>query len=318
MSEVIIKPLSDVQELRRRLKAIDATIHLKENAEMARYTTLHLGGTADLMANPEKPEQIPIIIDMAREMGIPVTVIGNGSNLLVKSGGIRGLVIRICRDMQGIEVNGDRMRILAGTMMSTVAMMAAEQELGGLTFASGIPGTIGGGTYMNAGAYGGELSQVVTMVEGYNMQGEPFCYARPDMQFGYRSTRLMKENKIITHVTVQLPQGKRDELLAEMVEFNRRRAEKQPLTFFSAGSTFKRPEGMFAAQLIDECGLKGAQVGGAQVSEKHAGFLLNRGGTPEDFLALIAHVQRVVYRQKGVKLEPEVRILGEDAPETAV
>lgn len=285
---------------------------------MARYTTLHLGGTADLMANPEMPEQIPLIIDMAREMGIPVTVIGNGSNLLVKSGGIRGLVIRICRDMQGIEVNGDRMRILAGTMMSTVAMMAAERELGGMTFASGIPGTIGGGTYMNAGAYGGEMSQVVTMVEGYNMQGEPFCYTRPDMQFDYRSTRLMKENKIITHVTVQLPQGKHDELLAEMVEFNRRRAEKQPLTLFSAGSTFKRPEGMFAAQLIDECGLKGAQIGGAQVSDKHAGFLVNRGGTPEDFLALIAHVQRVVYRQKGVKLEPEVKILGEDLPGTIV
>ena len=183
-----------------------------------------------------------------------------------------------------------------------------------MTFASGIPGTIGGGVYMNAGAYGGEMSQVVTLVEGYNMAGEPFRYSRPDLHFGYRFSRLMKENKIITHVTVQLPPGQREDLLAEMVDFNRRRAEKQPLTFFSAGSTFKRPEGAFAAQLIDECGLKGARIGGAQVSEKHAGFLINRGGTAEDFLALMAHVQRVVYRQKGVKLEPEIKILGEDAP----
>ena len=193
-------------------------------------------------------------------------------------------------------------------------MAAADCDLGGLTFASGIPGTIGGGLYMNAGAYGGEMSQVVTLVEGYNMAGEPFRYSRPDLHFGYRFSRLMKENKIITHVTVQLPPGQREELLAELVDFNRRRAEKQPLTFFSAGSTFKRPEGAFAAQLIDECGLKGARIGGAQVSEKHAGFLINRGGTAEDFLALMAHVQRVVYRQKGIKLEPEIKILGEDAP----
>ena len=241
-------------------------------------------------------------------------VIGNGSNLLVRSGGIRGLVIRICRNLRGVEVNGDRIRAQAGTMMSSLSMAAADCDLGGLTFASGIPGTIGGGVYMNAGAYGGEMSQVVTLVEGYNMAGEPFRYSRPDLHFGYRFSRLMKENKIITHVTVQLPPGKREDLLAEMVDFNRRRAEKQPLTFFSAGSTFKRPEGAFAAQLIDECGLKGARIGGAQVSEKHAGFLINRGGTAEDFLALMAHVQRVVYRQKGVKLEPEIKILGEDAP----
>lgn len=314
MSETGNMEQSALRELTERLQAEDPTLHLEAHADMARYTTLHLGGPADLMAAPDTPEQIPLMIDTARELGVPVTVMGNGSNLLVKSGGIRGLVIRICRNMQGMEVDGDRIHIQAGAMMSTAAMLAAEHDLGGLTFASGIPGTIGGGVYMNAGAYGGELSQTVTLVEGYNMQGEPFRYSRPDMQFGYRFSRLMKESKIITQVTVQLPQGKRTELLAEMVEFNRRRAEKQPLTLFSAGSTFKRPEGLFAAQLIDECGLKGAQIGGAQVSEKHAGFLVNRGGTAEDFLALMAHVQRVVYRQKGVKLEPEVKILGEDAP----
>ena len=239
---------------------------------------------------------------------------GNGSNLLVKDGGLRGVVLRLCRDMQGMEINGNRIRIQSGAMMSTLANAAADAELGGLTFASGIPGTVGGGAYMNAGAYGGEMSQVVTLVEGYDMKGEPFRYTRPEMEFTYRHSRLMNEDKIITRVTFQLPQGRREDLLAEMVEFNRRRADKQPLTQFSAGSTFKRPPEGYAAQMIDECGLKGCAIGGAQVSEKHAGFLINQGGTAADFLALMAHVQRVVYERKGVMLEPEVRILGTDAP----
>ena len=214
-----------LQALTLRLKDAAPTLQLEENADMARYTTLHLGGPADLLANPDDPAQIPLLIDTARALEIPVTVIGNGSNLLVRSGGIRGLVIRICRDMRGMEISGDRIRAQAGTMMSTLSMAAADSNLGGLTFASGIPGTIGGGVYMNAGAYGGEMSQVVTLVEGYNMAGEPFRYSRPDLHFGYRFSRLMKENKVITHVTVQLPPGKREDLLAEMVEFNRRRAE---------------------------------------------------------------------------------------------
>ena len=199
-------------------------------------------------------------------------------------------------------------------MMSTLSMAAAQANLAGLTFASGIPGTVGGGVYMNAGAYGGEMSQVVTLVEGCSMTGEPFRYTRPEMQFSYRHSRLMDENKLITHVTFQLRPGKREELLAEMVDFNTRRAEKQPLTQFSAGSTFKRPVNGYASVMVDQCGLKGFTVGGAQVSEKHAGFMINKGGTAADFLALMAHVQHVVYEEKGVMLEPEVRILGEDAP----
>lgn len=206
---------STLRELTLRLKNAAPTLQLEENADMARYTTLHLGGPADLMANPDDPAQIPLLIETAKELDVPVTVIGNGSNLLVRSGGIRGLVVRICRNLRGVEVNGDRIRAQAGTMMSSLSMAAADCDLGGLTFASGIPGTIGGGVYMNAGAYGGEMSQVVTLVEGYNMAGEPFRYSRPDLHFGYRFSRLMKENKIITHVTVQLPPGQREDLLAE-------------------------------------------------------------------------------------------------------
>ena len=300
--------------LENRLRAADEHLSVKRDAPMARYTSLHLGGLADLLVSPDKPEQIQMLLKAAREMEIPVLIIGNGSNLLVKDGGIRGLVIRLCRDMQHLEVMGDRIRAEAGAMMSTVSMAAATANLAGLTFASGIPGTVGGGVYMNAGAYGGEMSQVVTLVEGFDMNGEPFSYTRPELMFSHRYSRLMDEEKLITHVTFQLQPGDREALLAEMVDFNTRRADKQPLTQFSAGSTFKRPANGYASAMIDQCGLKGFTIGGAQVSEKHAGFCINKGGTAADFLALMAHVQKVVQEKFGVLLEPEVRILGEDAP----
>ena len=303
-----------IDALEGRLQAADATLRLMRNAPMARYTTLHLGGPASLLACPEKPEQVQLLLKEAHALDVPVIIIGNGSNLLVKDGGIRGLVIRLCRDMQHIEVQGNTIRAEAGAMMSTLSMAAAEANLAGLTFASGIPGTVGGGVYMNAGAYGGEMAQVVSQVEGFDMTGKPFSYTREEMDFGHRHTRLMDENKLITHVTFQLQPGKREELLAEMVDFNTRRAEKQPLTQFSAGSTFKRPPNGFASAMIDQCGLKGCTIGGAQVSEKHAGFCINKSGTAADFLALMAHVQQAVQERFGVMLEPEVQILGEDAP----
>ena len=169
---------------------------------------------------------------------------------------------------------------------------------------------------MNAGAYGGEMSQVVVRVDAFRRDGSPVSFSRPELAFGYRHSALQQQDVAVYRVVFQLPGGDREELLQEMVELNRRRAEKQPLNYPSAGSTFKRPAGFYAAALIDECGLRGYTLGGAQVSEKHAGFLLNRGGTAADFLALMAHVQQVVWEKKGVRLEPEVRILGEDAPVT--
>ena len=306
--------MTDLTALNTLESRLNGSMKLIRMAPMAQYTTLRLGGPADLLAEPATPEQLVQLLKAAHELHIPVTLMGHGSNLLVKDGGIRGLVIRICREMRRIEVQGDTLRAEAGAMLSSLAMTAAENSLGGLTFASGIPGTVGGGVYMNAGAYGGEMSQVVTLVEGYDMTGEPFQYNHYEMQFGHRHTRLMDEGKLITHVTFQLHPGKREELLAEMVDFNTRRADKQPLTNFSAGSTFKRPPEGYAAQMIDECGLKGASIGGAQVSEKHAGFCINNGGTAADFLQLIAQVQKAVHEKFGTMLEPEVRILGEDAP----
>ena len=300
-------------ELTNALRRQAPELRLEENALMAGYTTLRLGGPADLMAHPSTPEQLLLLLTEAKRLNVPVTLIGHGSNLLVRDGGIRGLVIRVCREMREIRVDGNVLRAQSGAMMSAVAMAAAEHSLGGLTFASGIPGTIGGGVYMNAGAYGGELCQVVKRVEGYEMDGTPFSYTGDEMNFSHRYSRLMDENKVVTYVTCQLHSAKREELLAEMVELNRRRADKQPLTLPSAGSTFKRPAGGYASAMVDQCGLKGLTIGGAQVSEKHAGFLVNRGGTAADFLALMAEVQRVVHERFGVMLEPEVRILGEDS-----
>ena len=307
-----------VTALEARLRTADEHLSVKRNVLMARYTTLHLGGPADILVCPTTTAQLQMLLKAAHELEIPAVIIGNGSNLLVKDGGIRGLVIRMCRDMQHIEAQGSQLRAEAGAMMSTLSMAAAQTNLAGLTFASGIPGTVGGGVYMNAGAYGGEMSQVVTLVEGFDMTGEPFRYTRDEMAFSHRYSRLMDENKIITHVTFQLRPGNREALLAEMVDFNTRRAEKQPLTKFSAGSTFKRPPNGYASAMIDQCGLKGFAIGGAQVSEKHAGFCINKGGTAADFLALIAHVQQVVQEKFDTLLEPEVRILGEDAPITGV
>ena len=213
-----------------------------------------------------------------------------------------------------MTVTGQRMTVLAGTSMSAAANEAAANNLAGLVFASGIPGTVGGGAYMNAGAYGGEMRQVIARVDCFDMQGNPVSFSREELNFGHRHS-VLQERPVAAHtIHFELTPGDGAALRQEMAELNRRRAEKQPLNYPSAGSTFKRPEGNYASALIDQCGLKGCAIGGAQVSEKHAGFLLNRGGTAADFLALMAHVQQVVRTQTGVQLEPEVCILGEDAP----
>ena len=280
---------------------------------MAHHTTLQLGGPAQILAQPKDREELRWLLQEAAGRGIPVTVIGNGSNLLVRDGGIRGLVIKIGPAMSQITVNGCKIHAQGGATLARVSQTAAQEGLEGLAFAGGIPGTVGGGVYMNAGAYGGEMCQVVTRVEGLTREGEPFSYTGDEMKFSYRKSRVQQEKSLITDVYLTLVPGNKEAIFARMNELNRQRREKQPLTVPSAGSTFKRPEGYYAAALIDECGLKGLQVGGAQVSEKHAGFLTNaQGGTAADFLALIAKVQQIVLREKGVKLETEVEILGEE------
>ena len=282
------------------------------NAEMRQYTTLKLGGPADWLAFPRNREEITALFDEARQAGIPVTVIGHGSNLLVPDSGIRGLVIRVERNMRAIRREGNRLTAQAGAMLGSVAAAAAEAGLTGLEFASGIPGTIGGGMAMNAGAYGGEMKDVTVRVDGVRPDGTALSLSREEMQFGYRTSAVQALDMIVTEVMLELQPGDPQAIRERMAELNAKRAEKQPLDVPSAGSTFKRPEGFFAAALIDQCGLKGYSVGGAQVSMKHAGFLVNLGDSSADYLALVRSVQRIVKERAGVELETEIRILGEE------
>ena len=282
------------------------------DAEMSQYTTLKLGGPADFLAFPRSREEIAAMFKEAGENGIPVTVIGHGSNLLVLDGGIRGLVIRVDKNMRGIYRHGNRIIADAGAMLSAVASFAADAGLTGLEFASGIPGTVGGGVTMNAGAYDGEMSQVVVQVDGVYPDGKPVSFSGAEMAFGYRTSAVKEKNFVVTEVTFELKEGDPAAVRARMRELNALRAEKQPLDVPSAGSTFKRPEGFYAAALIDQCGLKGYSVGDAMVSMKHAGFLVNLGKSSADYLALMEKVRSIVEERAGVRLEPEIRILGEE------
>ena len=272
------------------------------NAPMREYTTLRLGGPADWLAFPRNRGEIDALIREAGSAGMPVTVIGHGSNLLVLDGGIRGLVIRVEKNMREIRIEGNRLTAEAGAMLISAAQAAAAAGLSGLEFAGGIPGTVGGGVTMNAIAWAECLRQDGTVIR----------LDREALGLGYRHSAVMDQGLIVTEAAFDLIPGKEEEIRLTMAELNARRAEKQPLDLPSAGSTFKRPEGAFAAALIDQCGLKGYSVGGARVSEKHAGFLINTGDSSEDFLTLMRQVQRIVAERAGILLEPEIRIVGEE------
>ena len=282
------------------------------NAPMKAYTSLRLGGPADYLAFPRSGEEIAALLAEAGKAGLPVTVIGRGSNLLVLDGGIRGLVIRVERGMKAVRAEGNRLRAQAGASLASLAAAAAAAGLQGVAFASGIPGAVGGGLVMNAGAYGGELADVTAEVHVLRRDGTPLTLSREELDFGYRHSLLQERDWIVTEAVFELSEGDPAEIRGKMAELNARRQEKQPLDQPSAGSTFRRPEGFFAAALIDQCGLKGYRIGGAMVSKKHAGFLLNTGESSADFLALMRKVQQIVEDRTGVRLEPEIRILGEE------
>ena len=283
-------------------------------APMARYTTFRVGGPADVLVNIADAREIATALRAAKHAGVSATVIGNGSNLLVRDGGIRGLVIRIAGECAAIRREGNLVYAKAGISMSAAAQFALAEGLAGLAEMAGIPGTLGGGVIMNAGAYGGELSQVVTRVDAISLSdGKPVCFQGGELGFSYRHSAMMDADVIVTDVVMQLTPCDPDAIRARMDECARARREKQPLNFPSAGSTFKRPAGMFAAKLIDDCGLRGLRIGDAQVSEKHTGFVVNLGqATAHDILALMDEIKSRVYEATGVTLDPEVRILGED------
>ena len=284
---------------------------LLRDEPMAAHTTFRIGGPADWMFFPESEEQVVAAMDAARALGVPVLVLGNGSNLIVRDGGIRGLVIALGERMSEVRVDGNVVSAQAGASLKRVAATAQAAGLTGLEFASGIPGTLGGGCAMNAGAYGGQLSDSLVDARVL-LDGAVRTLTREEMQMGYRTTLPLRRGGIVLGARFALEPGDGAAILERMRELNARRREKQPLNFPSAGSVFKRPEGHFAGALIEQAGLKGASIGGAQVSPKHAGFIVNTGGaTAADVLALIAYVQREVLRTSGVHLETEVRIIGE-------
>lgn len=301
-----------MQKLMDQLLQSFSADQLLVNEPMSGHTTFRVGGPADLLAMPAREEQLLFALSAARECGVPTLVIGNGSNLLVRDGGIRGLVIQLGERFADIRTEGTRLTARAGAPLSRVASAAQAAGLSGLEFASGIPGTLGGGCAMNAGAYGGQLSDALDWARVL-LNGRVETLNNAEMEMGYRSTRPLREGGIVLEASFLLKQDDGEAILSRMKDLNARRREKQPLNYPSAGSTFKRPEGYFAGALIEQAGLKGRRVGGAAVSEKHAGFIVNLGGaTAQDILQLMAVVREEVLKRSGVTLEPEVRVVGED------
>ncbi len=281
---------------------------------MWKHTTFRVGGEADCFVRISSPSQLAGLIPRLKENKIPWFIMGNGSNLLVGDKGFRGVILQIGSKMGALSTEGSRIRAGAGALLSAAAKYAMEQGLSGLEFASGIPGTVGGGVMMNAGAYGGEMKQVIRSVTVLDENGRVFELEGGAMEFGYRTSVIKRRRLIVLEAVMALEAGDREEIRVKMEELAARRKEKQPLEFASAGSTFKRPEGYFAGKLIMEAGLRGYGVGGARVSEKHCGFVINAGeACAADIAAVIKEVQRRVKEHSGVSLETEVIFLGDFA-----
>ena len=284
-----------------------------ENAPMSKYTSFKCGGNASLLIIPDSIGGTKMIIDFCREKGVEPLVIGNGSNLLVTDGGINNVVIKIGSKLSRIELIDDTtIYCEAGASMKSLCMFALENSLSGLEFAYGIPGTLGGAVYMNAGAYGGEMKDILHACQHIDKDGEFGALEKDELDLSYRHSAYTDNGYTILSAVLKMKKGDKAEIKEAMDLNLRKRKEKQPLEFGSAGSTFKRPEGYFAGALIEQSGLKGYTVGGAQVSEKHAGFVINKNGaTATDVITLIRDVQNKVYEKFGVKLETEVKIIGE-------
>lgn len=293
-----------------RLRDMELQVSLGE--PMKKHTTFQVGGPADYFVTPRNAEEIQKAAEACREMEIPYFILGNGSNLLVSDKGYRGAVIHIGKALGQVRTEENRIYAGAGATLAKVASKALEEGLTGLEFASGIPGTLGGAVVMNAGAYGGEMVQVIRQVTVLTKEGEVKKLGLEELDMGYRKSCILPMKYIVTEAELELEPGDKAQIKAKMDDLASRRKEKQPLEFPSAGSTFKRPEGYFAGKLIMDAGLSGFSMGGACVSEKHCGFVVNKGGaTAEDILTLCREVKRRVQEKFGVSLEMEVRTLGD-------
>ena len=280
---------------------------------MRNHTTFKIGGPVDVMIIVEDENELIDAVKICRDNNIEFLIMGNGSNLLIKDGGIRGLVLKVNEGFNQVQVDGNKIYCQAGALLSTVSKTALKHSLKGSEFTSGIPGTIGGAITMNAGAYGGEMKDIISKVRVINSNNEIIEYTNEEMNFRYRNSRVADDNLIVLGVEISLEQGKYDEINEVMKDLTYKRTSKQPLEFPSGGSTFKRPEGYFAGKLIQDAGLKGLRRGGAQVSEKHSGFVINVDGADcKDVLELISVIQKVVRDKFDVELEREIKLLGED------
>lgn len=301
----------DVMIDARLFEAVFSPDKIRLDEPMSAHTTFRTGGSADIMLLPSETEEIARATEICGENGIPYCIIGNGSNLLVADKGIRGAVIKLGRGFSKVSVSGCTVAAQAGALLSSAANAALRHSLKGMEFASGIPGSVGGAVCMNAGAYGGEMKDVVKEVKVF-CGGRVKSLSNAEAGFVYRSSRIMQEGMIVLEMSAELEEGSYDEIKALMDDLNERRRTKQPVDKPSAGSTFKRPEGNFAGRLIEEAGLRGFSVGGAQVSEKHCGFVINKGGaTSSDIIELIDIIKKRVFESSGIMLEEEVRKIGE-------
>ncbi len=302
MSKTILEALKDI--IPEKLILIDEP--------MSNHTTFKIGGNADVYIKPESIEQISTIIKACIDNCEPYFILGNGSNLLVSDKGYRGVVIQIYNNLDSIIIEDTKIKVSAGALLSKMANIAKENSLTGMEFAAGIPGTIGGGTVMNAGAYGGELKDIIDTVTVLDKNGNIITLSNKDMEFGYRTSVVEQNGYIVVETTINLEKGNKSDIISKMDELKEARVSKQPLEYPSAGSTFKRPEGYFAGKLIMDAGLRGKSIGGAKISDKHCGFVINTGGaTAKDVIELIEDVTKEVENQFGVTLETEVKMLGD-------
>lgn len=284
--------------------------NIKQNENLAGYTSFKIGGDASCLVDIQSEKQLCDMAHFLNAVEYPYFVLGNGSNTLVADTGFDGIVLHIGKAYSDIELEGNTIIAEAGAMLARVARVAQENGLSGLEFAAGIPGSVGGGVVMNAGAYGGEMSQVVSCVRAVSQDGEVYELSNHDLEFGYRQSVLRNNRFIVSKVVFELTPGDKDEIRTMMDDYNARRRDKQPLDLPSAGSTFKRPEGYFAGELIMNAGMRGFQIGGARVSDKHCGFVVNVGNaSAEDVLDVIAEVQERVMDRFKVHLEPEIVVL---------
>lgn len=301
-----------IKELAEKLTSVLGKEKVLTNELMSNHTSFNIGGPVDIMALPESSVQLGEILRCCNSSEVPFMVMGNGTNLLVSDKGIRGCVIKIYDNMNKCTINDNIMEVEAGMLISKASKFALQSSLSGLEFAEGIPGTIGGAVTMNAGAYIGEMSMVVSETEFMDTKGNIVTISGEEHCFSYRNSIIQKSKGIVLKTKLKLNSGELSQIKELMDDFNFKRRDKQPLEWPSAGSVFKRPKGHFVGKLIDDCGLRGYSIGGAQVSDKHSGFIINKGNaTCEDVLRLIKHIQKTVNERFSVQLEPELRIIGE-------